>query len=347
MTLTITEKEIKENKEKYPGRKVKDRTFNEQVEIDKVDGLDMIDCTFKFDKEGEAMLHLNKCENIRLTKCHFTKKEKKGEVVFLENCEKVTLKDCDFQGKSDKGNFIDIKGNDSLDNHIEGCTFKNHSFGGKNGGEAILIGRGENGGRKSFKTVVTGCTFTKCNGDVELISIKQSDNEIVNNTFEDWEKGNVSIRYGNSNTIKKNTFRGSGGGIVVRGKENKILDNTHIGNNNQEHQLDYRPLTVECGSSDGEYAQAIDNTIADNTFKNCRGPCIVLGQENRPRKPEDNTFKNNTLIAEDVDSTFLIIPDHVGDDKDKKKLRDANNYKDNILKGRRASKGILEDSAFK
>jgi parallel beta-helix repeat protein len=172
----------------------------------------------------------------------------------------------------------------------------------------------------------------------------------LDNRFEDWERGNISIRFGKGNTIKNNTFKGSGGGIVVRGKDNKILDNEHTGNNNQSEALDYRPVTVECGTNNGEYAPAIDNTIANNTYKNCRGPCIVLGQEaNRPRKPKDNTFNKNTVIAEDVDSTFLIIPDRIGDDEDKKKLRDKNKYRDNELRGRRARPGILEgvSGAFK
>ena len=347
---TITERVIRDD---YPDRKATGQTFDDEVEIDDVDGFEMIRCRFTYDTSNGKVLKLEKCKNIRLTECKFPRKDASShgddslDVVFLDNnCEDIRIKRCHFEGKENKGNFIDIKDGSKI--RIEDCDFSNQTYTGENGGEAILIGRGENHGSRSFRTVVTGCTFTNCSGDPEVISIKQSESEISDNTFEDWERGNVSIRFGNRNTIKKNTFKGSGGGIVVRGERNEILENTHIGNNNQSHDYDFRPITLECGNDEG-YAKAKDSTIDNNTFENCRGPCIVLGQERRDRKPSGNKFRNNILKADDVDSTFLIVPDHIGNNTEKKRVRDANTYRDNELRGRHTRPGILEgvSGAFK
>jgi parallel beta-helix repeat protein len=350
MVKKITEEVIQE---KYKHRNVNGDTFSESVKLDSVDGFEVIECTFTHDDGGDSVLELNNCKNIRLTKCHFPNKKKDHDVVFLDNnCKNIRIKDCNFDGKTNQGNFIDIR--DAFNVHIEDCTFKNHKYSGKNGGEAILIGRGkDNAG--DFDAHVTHCDFVNCSGDPELISIKQSKTEIVDNTFEgkDWTRGNVSIRFGKPNTIKKNTFKGSGGGIVVRGSGNTISDNIHINNHNMtddnDDPYDFRPLTLENGKHDDhdtwEYAPAVKNTIHHNTYQDCKGPCIVLGQDqNREQDaiPKENTFSNNIVKADNEESLFLLVPKYRGEDEKRKKIIKANTYENNELRGTRAKPGPLE-----
>lgn len=225
-----------------------------------------------------------------------------------------------------------------------------------------MIGRGEFSGCR-FRTLIKGCTFKNCNGDVELISIKTCENVLEDNRFEDWEVGCISIRNGGFNAIRDNKLIGKGGGIIVRGRGNKIIGNTHRNNDNTKDDLDYRPLVIEMGNEEedknfedgrplenpkkGEkntkYAQAIDNTIKDNTYENCKGPCVVWGQENRTKKPKDNTFTNNTLKADDVDSKFLKIAD---DDIDKDELMKDNTLRNNKMRGDKAKLGDLPEKAI-
>jgi parallel beta-helix repeat protein len=354
MTITLKEKDIKRD---YPNRKVTGQKFDDRVELKGVDGFEMIDCTFKYDNggnESKVVLKLEDCKNIRLTECKFPKKDahfsrdKSLDVIQLdENCKKITIKGCKFEGKTNKGNFIDIK--DGFDIHIKDCHFKNHAFGGENGGEAILIGRGDNPD-KSFDTHVIDCDFKNCNGDPELISIKQSKTEIVHNRFEDWDRGNVSIRFGGGNTIKDNTFKGSGGGILVRGRENKIIDNTHKDNRNNND--DYRPCMLENGKESRGYAKAVKNTISHNTYENCRGPCIILGQDDArddDEIPKNNTFKNNIVKTDTVESSFLTVPEYRGNVEKRKRIIQENAFEDNELRGTRAKPGSLPlpPTAFK
>ena len=174
---------------------------------------------------------------------------------------------------------------------------------------------------------------------------------IEGNTFKNWTKGNVSIRNGGFNHILSNTFSGSGGGITVRGDGNEIIGNTH--ENNRSIREDLRPLVIENGNTpfdenfgnDDEphgfmitdttkYAQARNNTIDSNTYRNCQGVCVLWGQENRDCHPISNTFTNNRLIADGEDSTLLKFLG-AGNQEDIK----TNNFENNEIEGKRAHRG--------
>lgn len=333
MTIRIDEDKIKKD---YPNNKVVGKTFDERVVIENVEGFQMIDCKFTHDGDDD--------------------------VLYLEDCRKVKIIDCEFPGKRKKGNFIDITGHKSNKIEIIDCEFKNHTHTpDENGGEAIMIGRGEYSGCK-FRTLIKGCTFKNCGGDDELISIKTCENVLEDNRFEDWDHGAISIRNGGFNVIRNNKLIGKGGGIIVRGRGNKIIGNTHKNNNNTKD--DFRPLVIEMGNepedknfenrkpledpkkgpTNTKYARAIDNTIKDNTYENCKGPCVVWGQENRDEKPKDNIFTDNTLKADDVDSKFLELAQESGIDKEE--LMKDNTIKNNKMKGDKAKLGDLPEKAI-
>jgi parallel beta-helix repeat protein len=181
---------------------------------------------------------------------------------------------------------------------------------------------------------------------------------IEGNTFRNWTKGGVSIRNGGFNQILGNTFSGSGGGIIVRGDGNEIRDNTH--ENNHSTDVDLRPLVIENGNTPvdenfgsddqphgdmitdtGKYAQVKNNTIDGNTYRNCRGVCVVWGEESRDLHPINNTFTNNNLIADEVNSTFLQFLS-AGSEDDRK----TNNFEDNELAGKHAQFGDLRQTVL-
>jgi poly(beta-D-mannuronate) lyase len=327
--VEITEKVIKE---KFENRKIKGKTFDdESLEVDDVKDFEIIDCTFTHDK---------------------------GDMLVLKNCKDVTVKDCTFKGKDKKGNFIHIKGEESFENRIVHCTFKDHTFNGTNGGEAIIIGLAEYTGCR-FKTVVKDCTFNNCSGDPELISIKSCENEIEGNTIKNWKRGNITIRNGGFNKILNNTFIGDGGGIRVFGDGNRIIGNHHKDNDNTEKKR--RPLIIGNGDretdkhfkdgkplekpkkGDGKYdgyAQAKNNIIEDNIFENCKGTAVIWGLEGNPEKPIGNKFRKNTLIADRVESKFLEFHDGAEDKKEK------NTFENNKMKGDEAKRGDLPKEAI-
>jgi hypothetical protein len=312
---------------------IKDKEIdNETVVLKGLTGYTIKGVTFSFNKSEEDMLVLDDCVDCKII-------------------------DCTFKDKDTKGNFIHIRGEKSKRNRIERCTFKNQTFDGENGGEAIIIGLDRWTGCK-FKTYVQNCEFNNCRGDPELVSIKSCENELKNNRIiSNGEKarGNFTVRNGGFNIIQNNVFEGSGG-IRVLGDGNKITGNYHKNNDNEK----FRPLAIENGDieddeniREGEpidkedkkttrYARAKNNLIEDNIYENCEGICVVWGKAtSREFKPKKNTFKNNLLIAEDKDSRFLRVVDENAELED-----NENTLEDNKMYGEKAESGDIPDDAI-
>lgn len=329
MVIKLTPEKIRRE---FPNNRVKDKTFEDRLEIEGAEGFEIIDCTFTY--------------------------KDRGDVLELLDCKKCKLIGCTFEGKNKKGNFIHIKGKNSFDNRIEKCTFKNFKRLSENGGEAIIIGHAKFTGCR-FKTHIIDCTFDDCNGEKEMISIKSCENVIEGNTFKNWKFGSVSIRNGGFNKILDNRFIGRGGGIIVRGDGNQIIGNIHENNNNSD--LDLRPLVIENGNKpfdegfvrDGEpqplgeqgakfsgYAQAKNNTIERNTYVDCKGICVLWGDERRSKNPVNNTFRNNTLKAVNENSVFLRFNSRWSN-ATKEEVRRTNTFGNNRMEGDKAKRGDL------
>ena len=307
-----------------------DEIDDEVVVLDSLRGYTIRNKTFSFNRSGEDMLE-------------------------LRNCVDCKIIDCTFKDKDTIGNFIHIRGANSKHNLIENCKFMNQTQDeDTNGGEAIIIGLDDFSGCR-YETTVRKCEFINCTGDPEIISVKSADNVIENNCIRADCDGNITVRHGGRTTIQNNVLEGSAGGIRILGCDNKIIGNYHNGNNNRSQKR--RPLIIQVGDRERDpnfrdncsprdeegngaaHAKVVGNTIEGNIYENCsRGPCVVWGwqQERGHReRPEDNTFRKNILIADEVDSEFLEFI-HRGED---------NTFKDNKMHGRRASRGDLpEDS---
>lgn len=306
---------------------------------------------------GERVV-LRNCTNCRIEEEEFTYNDE-GDQLLLENCVDCKILRCTFRDKDTKGNFIHIKGEESKGNRIEHCTFRNHTFDGTNGGEAIIIGLDEYSGCE-FKTYVRKCEFINCRGDPELVSIKSCGNVLENNKIiasENDARGNFTVRNGGFNIIQNNVFEGAGG-IRILGDGNKTRGNYHKNNDNEK----FRPLAIENGDiptdlnfedgkpsgrkgpdrDDTKYAQAKNNLIEDNIYENCEGICVVWGKAtDREFKPKKNTFKNNLLIAEDKDSRFLRAVDENAEIED-----NENSFEDNKMYGEKAESGDIPDDAI-
>jgi hypothetical protein len=80
--------------------------------------------------------------------------------------------------------------------------------------------------------------------------------------------------------------------------------------------------------------------IEGNIYDNCKGACVMWGLKAKTehgRAPDDNKFKKNILIADELDSEFLKFV-NTGTD---------NEFKDNEMWGSRASRGGLHQDAVR
>lgn len=98
---------------------------------------------------------------------------------------------------------------------------------GSNGGETIRIGTSDESLSDS-KSVIENNWFEKCDGEVEIVSIKSGGNVIRGNMIVE-SQGAVVLRHGNGNLVERNVFFGMGkpstGGIRVINRDQVVRDN--------------------------------------------------------------------------------------------------------------------------
>ncbi|MDV3455884.1 polysaccharide lyase 6 family protein [Sphingomonas sp. HF-S4] len=138
-----------------------------------------------------------------------------------------------FEGKANGGAMLIVvrqKGM-PLDNR---ARIDHNYFGprpplGSNGGETIRIGTSTESGSDSG-TVVEDNLFERCDGEVEIVSVKSGGNMIRRNTFLE-SQGSLVLRHGSGNIIEGNVFLGRGvphsGGIRVI-NERQVIRNNYL-----------------------------------------------------------------------------------------------------------------------
>lgn len=216
-----------------------------------------------------------------------------------------TVENCYFGGKKNLGCTFIVWPNGEGHNRNYHRIYRNH-FGprprlGSNGGETIRVGTSHVSLDVSG-TVIEGNLFEKCNGEVEIISIKSCENHILDNLFLECE-GSVVLRHGNRNTVAGNYFIGNGkeftGGVRVINAGHKIY-------NNYFYQLrgeDFRaPLVLMNGvpnSVPNRYHQVKDVEILFNTWVDCTLPwqLCVGSDEERTDIPDQVTIANNIVYS--------------------------------------------------
>ncbi len=217
-----------------------------------------------------------------------------------------TFTHCYLGGKTNIGTTLIVCPNDSNSIHNKHLISKNY-FGtrprlGSNGGETMRIGTSEVC-LNSSETIVEGNYFDHCSGEVEIISIKSSDNIITNNVFFESE-GSLVLRHGNRAIVSGNWFIGNGkpftGGIRVINAGHKIFNNFLYKLTGDEFRS---PLTIMNGIPDSPlsgYAQVKNVMIANNTFYDCALPwnfCVGKSERNRIARPQNVELINNLVYC--------------------------------------------------
>jgi len=207
---------------------------------------------------------------------------------------------CHLAGKTNRGATLVVWVNTNAPGHHRIAL--NH-FGprpalGKNGGETIRIGSSTESLFPEHSLVESNL-FTRCNGEVEIISNKSCGNTYRANTFIECE-GALTLRHGNRCVVEGNFFLGNHapgtGGIRVIGEDHLVM-------NNYLHALtgsDARSaLTFMNGIRNtplNGYAAAARATIAFNTVLDCRVPLHVgLSDGGGKEPPSDCVIANNVF----------------------------------------------------
>jgi poly(beta-D-mannuronate) lyase len=222
-------------------------------------------------------------------------------------------------GKRNKGVTVAVRltTEESQENHhrIDHNYFGPRPMFGSNGGETLRIGTSHHSLTNSF-TMVENNYFDRCNGEVEIVSVKSGKNRLVNNTFFE-SRGTLTLRHGNGNVIENNVFFGNGvdhtGGIRVINRDQTVK------NNYLEGLTGYRfgsGLTVMNGvpnSSINRYHQVANAKITNNSIINVDHVHLAAGSDaERSAVPIDSSISNNLIFNENNTAPFSVFDDISG-----------------------------------
>lgn len=222
-------------------------------------------------------------------------------------------------GKRNRGVTLAVRLNSksSIENHhlIDHNYFGYRPELGSNGGETLRIGTSHYSLENSF-TQVENNVFERCNGEVEIISVKSGGNIIHGNTFIE-SRGTLTLRHGNNNVVTNNVFLGNGvhntGGVRV------INANQEVANNLFKSLTGYRfgsGFTVMNGvpnSPQNRYHQVDCANIHHNTFIDVEHIQFAAGaDEERSAPPINSKFTNNLLLSQNAPITMSFFDDIKG-----------------------------------
>lgn len=170
---------------------------------------------------------------------------------------------------------------------------------GSNGGETIRIGVSRYSLTAS-RTQIIHNYFERCNGEVEIISIKSGENNVGFNTFFECEGGLV-LRHGSKNVIEGNLFLGNNksftGGVRIINPGHYVFNNVFKDLKGTAFRSALSVLNGVPNSLINRYYQVKDVAIHNNTFINCEQILFGAGKDaERTLSPQNVTFYNNLLV---------------------------------------------------
>ncbi|MDH7444855.1 chondroitinase-B domain-containing protein [Aquimarina sp. 2201CG14-23] len=222
-----------------------------------------------------------------------------------------------FGGKLNAGVTLVVKLNNknSLENYhrIDHNHFGYRPNLGSNGGETLRVGVSTYSLSPS-RTLIENNYFEQCDGEVEIVSLKSSDNIVRNNVFYE-SAGVLALRHGNRNLIENNFFIGNNkpgtGGV-------RVINEGHTIKNNHFQELKgkrfFGALPVMNGvpnSLINRYHRAENTDIIGNKFLKCDHIQFGVGADNeRTDPPQHIRFTNNTFYHPTRKQVFEAISDY-------------------------------------
>jgi len=263
---------------------------------------------FKVDNNNLA----NNCRITQFTIEDFSQPERfKGDSWVVLWGKNNRVDHCTFTNKLNAGPVIIAELNDerSQQNYhsIDSNYFNGRQRFGSNGGETIRIGVSRYSLTAS-KTQIIHNYFERCNGEVEIVSIKSGENNVSFNTFFECE-GSLVLRHGSNNIVQGNLFLGNNkpytGGVRIVNPGHQVFDNVF---KDLKGTAFRSPLAIMNGvpnSLINRYYQVTDVKIERNTFINCQPLLFGTGKDaERTLSPQRVMFAKN-LIYQPINTPYL------------------------------------------
>jgi len=173
---------------------------------------------------------------------------------------------------------------------------------GSNGGETIRIGTSDESLSES-SSVIERNWFEKCDGEVEIVSIKSGGNIIRGNMIVE-SQGAVVLRHGNGNLVERNVFLGKGkpstGGIRVINRDQIVRDNYLEGVTGTSFLSAIAVMNGVPNSVINRYHQVANARIERNSIVEAARITFGAGADaERSAPPIDSRFERNLIANAD------------------------------------------------
>lgn len=205
---------------------------------------------------------------------------------------------------------------DRENNHrIDHNYFGTRPILGSNGGETIRVGTSHHAFFSS-NTVIEDNMFHHCDGEVEVVSIKSSDNIVRNNIFLE-SAGVLALRHGNRNLVEGNAFIGNGkpntGGVRVVNEGHIVKDNLFYALRGDRFFAALALMNAVPNSLPNRYHHVKDVRIENNRFIDCDHILFGVGKDNeRTLPPSDILLKDNQFINGNSKEIYRAVDDISG-----------------------------------
>lgn len=222
-------------------------------------------------------------------------------------------------GKRNQGVTMAVRldGEDSQQNHhrIDHNYFGPRPILGSNGGETLRVGTSTYSLTDSL-TVIEDNYFDRCDGEVEIISIKSGKNIIRNNVFFE-SRGTVTLRHGNGNLVEGNVFFGNGventGGIRVINRDQTVRNNYLEGLTGTRFGSGFAIMNGRVDAPLNRYSPVINAQIHNNSFIDVDHLQFGAGKDaERNAPPSDSRMENNLVLHRTGKSSFVFFDDMGG-----------------------------------
>ncbi len=217
-------------------------------------------------------------------------------------------------GKLNRGLLVGVNLNNDMStgcaHRIDHNLFTNRHLFGSNGAETIRVGASQHA-YTSSNVVIEDNVFEHCNGEVEVVSIKSSDNIVRRNLF--WEcQGVLALRHGDRNVAEENVFVGNGikhtGGVRIVNAGHKVVGNVFMGLRGERFFSALALMNAVPNSLPNRYCLVENVEIVGNTFIDCANIEFGTGSdEERTLAPERILFEGNKIRNKQNTKPFIAI----------------------------------------
>ncbi|MBM3760683.1 MAG: hypothetical protein FJW36_10605 [Acidobacteria bacterium] len=222
-------------------------------------------------------------------------------------------------GKTNRGTTLVVwlkKGDISGARHK---IYRNH-FGpreplGENGGETIRVGDSATS-LQPGKCVVEENWFTRCDGEIEVISNKSCENVYRGNVFRECA-GTLTLRHGNSCVVEGNVFLGEGypqsGGVRIIGEDHVVERNFFERLTGTGSRAAISVMQGVANTPLNGYAQVKRAVIRQNTIVDCAEiMALSVKGAKTTLEPEDMKIESNYVVEKKIGRPSFIAMEEVG-----------------------------------